>query len=110
MRFWKRHLFLQAPVVILISVTEKSKFSTFDAALACENMSLAAQGMGLGTHIVAAVQLLFEGPKGDEYRKILKIPEGKRPFAALAIGWSEKAPDAISGASTRHPDVVTYIK
>lgn len=106
----KRHLFFRAPLVVLISATENSKFSTFDSALACENMSLAAQGMGLGTHIVAAMQLLFEGPKGNEYRKILRIPDGKRPLVAIAIGWPERTPDAVTGATTRNADVVTYIE
>jgi nitroreductase len=71
----KRHLFIKAPLVALISVTENSKFSTFDAVLACENISLSVQGMGLGTHIIAAMQVLFEGPKSDEYRKLLRISD-----------------------------------
>lgn len=37
---------------------------------------------------------------------ILRIPNGKRPLVAIAIGWPERTLDAVTGATTRNADMV----
>ncbi len=106
----KRHMFSNAPVVIIISATVDSQFSTFDAALACQNMSIAAQSLGLGSRIVASPTIVLNGSKEKEYRKILQIPDGKKVVAALLLGYPDKSPDGVSGASTRNSNAVSYIR
>ncbi|MBP2656814.1 MAG: nitroreductase [Firmicutes bacterium] len=106
------HALFHAPVAIVISATTDSPSSTFDAALACENMSIAAQALGLGTHIATSVTKALTGTNEEEYKTILGIPDDKQAVAVLLIGLpdSAAASDAVSKATTRNPEVVTYLK
>jgi len=60
-------------------VTDKGDWFMFDAALAVQNMALAAHGLGLGTVIMGA----FDAPMVEE---ILEIPEGYRVIILLPLG------------------------
>ncbi len=60
-------------------VTDKGDWFMFDAALAVQNMVLAAHGLGLGTVIMGA----FDAPMVEE---ILGIPEGYRVVILLPLG------------------------
>ncbi|MBP2645408.1 MAG: nitroreductase [Firmicutes bacterium] len=105
------HALFHAPLVIIISADIDSPSSLFDAALACENMSLAAQSLGLGTHISMSATMALTGEKQEEYQKLLGIPNGKRAVAVLLVGEpANKDADAISKATTRNAEVVTYNK
>ncbi len=59
--------------------TDKGDWFMFDAALAVQNMVLAAYGLGLGTVIVGA----FDAPKAE---KALGVPEGYRAVAMFPVG------------------------
>ena len=61
-------------------VTDKGDWFMFDAALAVQNMVLAAHGLGLGTVIMGA----FDAPMVEE---ILEIPEGYRVIILLPLGF-----------------------
>ncbi len=87
--------FMQAPVIIVIGaqtgkagfghgeggkpVTNKGDWFMFDAALAVQNMVLAAHGLGLGTVIIGA----FEAVQAE---KILGIPQGYQAVAMFPVG------------------------
>ncbi len=99
-----------APVAIVISGTVDSPSSTFDTALACENMSIAAQSLGLGSHIVMGIIQTLSGANEMEYRNILGIPNNEKPVAVLLIGVPAPASiDTVSKATMRKLDVVTYV-
>ncbi|MBP2651165.1 MAG: nitroreductase [Firmicutes bacterium] len=105
------HALFHAPIVIVISADIDSPSSTFDSALACENMSIAAQSLGLGTHIVTSVTMAFKGANEEIYRKTLGIPNDKKPVAILLIGEpNPAAADVVSKATVRNQEVVTYVK
>jgi nitroreductase len=68
--------------------TDKGDWYMFDAALAVQNMALAAHGLGLATVIMGA----FNAPAVEE---ILGIPEGYRVVVMMPLGvpaWEGKAP------------------
>jgi nitroreductase len=96
-------------VVILVSGLETTTEGIyFDCALATENMSIAAQSMGLGARI-------YTGPVhkiNSEMREILEIPEGYQVVAALRIGNLDPGVDAISSASPRKEmsELVNFVK
>lgn len=100
-----------APVAIVISGAVDWSSSTFDTALACENMSIAAQSLGFGSHILMGIMQTFSGPNEAEYRNILGIPDNQKPVAILLIGVpAPAATDAVSTATTRNMNVITYVK
>lgn len=97
-------------VVILVCGPEaQANFSVdFDCGLSTENMTIAAQSLGLGARI-------YTGPIANinsTMKETLQIPEGYRGVAALRIGHIEKDVDAASVASPRnnYEDVVTFLK
>ncbi len=59
--------------------TDKGDWFMFDAALAVENMTLAAHALGLGTVIIGA----FDAPRVE---KALAMPAGYRAVAMLPVG------------------------
>lgn len=60
-------------------ITEKGDWFMFDAALAVENMVLAAHAQGLGTVILGT----FDAPKAEE---VLGVPEGYRIVTMFPVG------------------------
>lgn len=106
----QNHLFSHAPVVIVLSATVASPSAIFDTALACENMSIAAQSLGLGARIITTPIPVLNGSKAKEYHQLLKIPNGKKPIAVLALGVPNYSPDAASRATSRSSDVVSRIR
>ena len=69
-------------------VTDKGDWFMFDAALAVQNMALAAHAQGLGTVIIGA----FDAVRAE---KVLNLPEGYRVVTLLPLGVPEhegKAP------------------
>ena len=100
-----------APLAIIVSCPEGS---AFDAGLACQNMSVAAQLLGYGTKIISSPTIALNGAKQDEYREILGIPENYSAVAVLLIGYEEAAADgvdAVSSATVRSPldEKVTFV-
>lgn len=93
-------------ILIIVSGAETNGSTPdFDCGLAVENMYVAAQGLGLGSHIYMTGVNTVNGKK-DVYG----IPEGYKGVAILRIGGVPKTPDANSSASSRKvfEDVVIY--
>jgi nitroreductase len=63
--------------------TDKGDWFMFDAALAIQNMVLAAHGLGLGTVIIGA----FDAPQAEI---VLNVPQGYRAVAFFPIGVPEQ--------------------
>lgn len=101
-----------APLAIVISCSDGSEF---DAGLACQNMSVAAQLLGYGTKIISSLTMALNGANQAEYRELLGIPENLSATAILLIGKADTAVDTTvdgyAGATTRNPmsETVTYV-
>jgi len=91
---------IEGNVLIIISGLDQGDREAaiaFDCALATENMYLAAQSLGLGSHI-------YTGPIANlnaKYKELAGIPAGYVGVAILKIGNREQKPDAVSSASVR---------
>jgi nitroreductase len=107
-----RDPFFGSSTIIVISGRQGWQYSQFDCALACQNMSLAAQSFGLGTHISASANRVFnDATTGPELKRALGIPDGMDAIAVLVVGVPDTRPDAVSSASPRNStDVATYVK
>ena len=82
------HLFYHAPTVIFISRPAEcaNRFVEVDCGIACENIALAAQGMGLGSVIVGMAMDLFLSERGEYYKKAFGFPEGYQFSIAIVVG------------------------
>ena len=80
----------------------------FDCGLATENMTVAAQSLGLGARIYAAPIANINATM----KQTLQIPDGYRAVAVLRVGHIANVNDAVSAASPRnsYEEVVTFLK
>lgn len=81
-------VFYNAPTVVFISrpVECANRFVEVDCGIACENIVLAAQSMGLGSVIIGMVMDAFLSEKGAEFAKSVGMPEGNQFSIAVALG------------------------
>lgn len=99
------NIFYSAPTVIIVSGKEEVSSSLVDCSAAIENMLIAAESIGLGTVWVGNVRFFFT--LDDEVKK-LEIPNGYKPFYAVAVGYKDN--DTVLGPSRRNRDVINYVR
>lgn len=94
-------------LIVISAATEVEAWQnpSFDCGQAMQNMVVAAQALGLGSHIygspVSAVA---------EQSEALGIPEGYAPLMVILVGY--EGPDSVSSASPRNDiaTTVNYVK
>lgn len=76
---------------VIFSETE----SFMDGGIMCENICIAAQGLGLGTCIIASVGALFAdgNSEGNKWKRSWDIPENYKFLIAIAIGYPDEKPE-----------------
>ncbi len=99
------NIFYNAPTVIIVSGKEDVSSSLVDCSAAIENMLIASESINLGAVWVGLVRFLFT--LESEVQKF-KLPEGYKPFYAVAIGYKNNS--TILGPSKRNRDVINYIR
>lgn len=82
----QHNFYYEAPVLIFLSAEDGFKWSKVDAGIAVQNMTLAAESMGLGTLIIGCVYDALHGEKKEYFSKALQIPEGYSFQIALGVG------------------------
>ena len=80
------NFYYEAPLLIFLSAEDGFKWSVLDSGIAVENMTLAAESLGLGTIILGCVSDALHGEKKEYFDKKLAIPEGYSFTIALGIG------------------------
>jgi nitroreductase len=63
-----------------------------DAGLMTENICIAAEGIGLGTCIIASVGALMNAPEGNIWKQRLNVPEDWYFLIAIAVGYKAEDP------------------
>ena len=101
-------LFYHAPTVIFISRPKAcaNEFVDIDCGIACENIALAAQSLGLGSVIVGCARMLFHTERGAYYNRAFEFPEGYEFSVAIVVGHNTVTKEA-------HPigeNKVSYIR
>ena len=74
------------PVLQEIETVKSFYWGAVDAGIAVENISLAAEGMGLGSLIIGCIKDALSGEKKEYFANALKFPEGYAYQIAIAIG------------------------
>jgi len=82
-------LFYNAPFLMIILGEEASKWAALDCGILCQNVTLAAESMGLGSCILGLAAVPLEGKNGKELQKRFKFPEGYKFAVAVAVGEAE---------------------
>ena len=100
--------FYGAPTVIFISRPAEceNRFVDIDCGIACQNIVLAAQSLGLGSVIIGMVIEAFLSERGAEFAKTVAMPEGHQFAVAIALGQNTVTKEA-------HPigeDKITIIR
>lgn len=92
------NFYYEAPVVLLLSADSAFSWGKVDAGIAVENISLAAEGLGLGSLIIGCIKDALTGEKRDYFANALKFPEGYDFEIAVAVGHKAavKAPHEYS--------------
>ncbi len=101
-------VFGNAPTVIVVT-GEKQAFSNFvqiDCSCAAENILIAAESLGIGSHIMTSTEFLFKGEKGLLLKRDLGIPEGYEHICTIALGYKDETPPE----KPRDRSVINYIK
>ncbi len=78
----------------------------FDCAAAAENIMIAAESLGLGSHVMTMTEQIFKSEKGKELKNELGVPEGYEHICIVALGYKDEVPPA----KPRREDVINYIK
>ena len=68
-------LLYNAPCLVYV-LSDGSSWAPLDCGILCENITLAAQSLGLSSCIVGMSNIPLTGPRGDEFKKRMQFPEG----------------------------------
>ena len=79
-----------APCLVIIT-NDGSGFAAVDTGILCQNVTLAAQSLGLTSCIVAMAGTPLNGPRGEEFKKRLKFPDGYVFSLGVLIGAAKTA-------------------
>ena len=98
-------VFYNAPSMIMVA-SDGSDYSLMDCGILSQNVALAAHSLGLGSVICGMAGIPLNGPRGDEYKKRMRFPEGYGFGIAILVGMvkSGKAPHELNR------NKVTYVK
>ncbi len=75
-----------APTVIFAS-SNNSLYSIADCANACQNMTLAATALGLGSCYIGSFVQGLKHPDGEALVEEFDLPEGYSPLFSVAVGY-----------------------
>jgi nitroreductase len=97
-------LFYNAPCMVVVAL-EGPEPSAMDCGILSQNVALAAHSLGLGSVICGMAGIPLSGPRGDEFKKRLRFPDG------YCFGMAVLAGKAKSGKAPHELDMgkVTYI-
>ena len=78
-------LFYGAPCMMIVA-SDGSAYGSMDSGILTENVCLAAHSIGLGTCIVGMAGVPLGGPRGEEFKKRVKFPDGHVFGIGILIG------------------------
>lgn len=96
-----------APVLILLSAPHDDLFSAHNAALAAENMLLAATELGLGSCYLISPTLALNGANNRDLAQKAGIPDTHTVQCAVIVGYTADENKFSPGERTRRGSV-TY--
>ena len=98
--------FSNAPTLIVVSAPKDDRWGHVNAAIAAQNIVLAAESLGIGSCWNGMILALLMSPKLQECVGTLALPEGYVPANAVTLGYRASA---VPPAPERKPNLVNYI-
>ena len=98
-------LLYNAPCLILVT-NDGTKWAAIDSGIVCQTVTLAAHAIGLSSCILGLGAVPLQGPRGNEFKKRLEIPEGYEFAIGILVGHAKIGP----GDHEHDMSKVTYIK
>ena len=77
-------VFYNAPTMFLIPIKEGGEL---DCGIVCQNITLAAHSLGLGSVICGMARLPFDGKEGQELKERIGFPEGYKFGMSVLVGY-----------------------
>lgn len=102
---WLQNFFYSAPCLIFAFDKLGNRWTGINAALAVENMHIAAHSLGLGSVILGIIRDYMQSEKGKKWKTLLGMPEDYSFVLALAVGH----PEIIGKAPARDENNIIYI-
>ena len=93
-----------APCLVIVT-NDGSYYAAIDSGILTQNITLAAHSIGLSTCVVGMAGVPLSGPRGEEFKKRLKFPDGH----AFAIGVLIGVPNAGKEPHELDAGKITYI-
>ncbi|MCE5236144.1 MAG: nitroreductase [Clostridiaceae bacterium] len=86
-------LFYGATAMVVIALDGKQP-SEVDCGILCQTVALAATSLGIANVICGLARVVFEGARGEEFKKRLHFPEGYTFGCSVLLGYAntKKAP------------------
>lgn len=101
------HAFYGAPTLIVVSGVEKNVWSAADCAAATQNILLSAESLGLGACWVNFGLFVFGSENSEQYKRLLKVPDGYKPLYSVALGYRKGNAPA---AAPRKEGTTSYVE
>lgn len=92
-----------SPAVIILYMNENtaSPNAAFDCGLACQNMVVAADALGISTKIISSPTSSLNGENHDTFCQLLGVEPAMKAVAVVLVGYADETVEASSGATTR---------
>jgi nitroreductase len=98
-------IFYGAPALVIVCAAKEGLVPEADCYLACQNLMLAAYGLGLGT---CPVGLAWDILRIPAMKQRLAIPEGHFPVLPIIVGYP--AGEAIHPTPRNPPEILSWFK
>ena len=83
---WMENFYYHAPCVIFAYDLADDRWTAVNAAIAAENMHVAAHSLGLGSVLIGIIREFMQSERGEYWKKRLGIPSDYIFTLALAVG------------------------
>ncbi len=90
-----------AAIIIYMNENTASPNAAFDCGLACQNMVVAANALGLSTKIISSPTSSLNGANHDTFCQLLGVDASMNAVAVVLVGYADETVEATSGATTR---------
>lgn len=98
-------LFYGAPCMIVLPYDKSNVYAKFDCGIAGQSIAVAAQSLGVASHIIAINEVAFMGDKGDALKEKLQFPENYEFGLAVLLGKAAKP----KAPHEPNPEKIVYI-
>ncbi|MCI5740423.1 MAG: nitroreductase family protein [Lachnospiraceae bacterium] len=99
-------LFYGAPCMIVLPYDKNNAYAKFDCGIVSQSISIAAQSLGVASHIIAINEVAFMGDKATYFKEKLQFPENYEFGLAVLLGKAAKT----KAPHEPTPEKIVYIE